>query len=116
VRPRVFIIFIPVFQLVFKTVESHGWQGLQRIKRYRFRVLNYRFRVNCYKFRVLLLQIPGAIHRICYTVNLCSKFPKKREKRILGVPVSEIEKQARPGETYEVVAMRIAKELGQAEG
>jgi plasmid replication initiation protein len=42
--------------------------------------------------------------------------PKKREKRILGVPVSQIEKQARPGETYEVVAMRIAKELGQAEG
>jgi plasmid replication initiation protein len=32
------------------------------------------------------------------------------EKRILGVPVSEIEKYARIGETYESAAMRIAAE------
>jgi hypothetical protein len=34
------------------------------------------------------------------------------EKRIYGVPVSEIEKLARPGESYEGAAMRIAKERG----
>lgn len=34
----------------------------------------------------------------------------KCEKRIVGVPISEIEKNARPGESYEAAAMRIAKE------
>jgi plasmid replication initiation protein len=44
------------------------------------------------------------------------KQAKKREKRILGVPVSEIEKQARPGESYEAAAMRVAKERGTGNG
>jgi len=35
--------------------------------------------------------------------------PKHQEKKIFGVPVSEIERLARPGETYETAAMRIAK-------
>jgi plasmid replication initiation protein len=41
----------------------------------------------------------------------------KREKRILGVPVSEIEKFARPGESYEAAAARIAnrRKLGLSE-
>jgi plasmid replication initiation protein len=34
----------------------------------------------------------------------------KYEKIIFGVPVSEIEKHARPGESYEGAAMRIAQE------
>lgn len=33
----------------------------------------------------------------------------RRERRILGVPVSDIEKHARPGESYEGVAMRLLK-------
>jgi len=38
------------------------------------------------------------------------KQAKRQEKRIYGVPVSEIEKLARPGESYEGAAARIAKE------
>lgn len=38
-----------------------------------------------------------------------SAAPKLLEKKIFGVPVSEIERLARPGETYESAAMRIAK-------
>jgi len=37
------------------------------------------------------------------------KQAKQREKRILGVPVSEIEKNAKPGESYEGAAARLAK-------
>lgn len=44
------------------------------------------------------------------------KQAKKQEKRILGVPVSEIEKNARPGETYEGAATRLAKERGTGGG
>jgi plasmid replication initiation protein len=44
------------------------------------------------------------------------KAAKKREKKILGVPVSEIGKQAKPGESYEAAAARIAKERGMAGG
>jgi plasmid replication initiation protein len=40
-----------------------------------------------------------------------SKKPSAKELKILGVPKSEIEKQARPGESYEVAAVRIKAEL-----
>lgn len=45
-----------------------------------------------------------------YAPKAEKKQAKKAEKRILGVPVSEIEKNARPGESYEEAAARIAKQ------
>jgi len=38
--------------------------------------------------------------------------PKQREKHILGVPISEIDKKALPGESYEAAAVRLAKKHG----
>ena len=44
-----------------------------------------------------------------YASKPAEREAKQREKRVLGVPVSEIEKQARPGESYEDAALRISK-------